>query len=236
MAVKERAIMRSGFLHGLSGLVLASLAIMAAGCSQDTLNSGSQNLSMTYTPSPSGAGRFDVASFSINRIQSLPADPDEAALFGTERLLFRFSPFEANLTLATPVPYSNIALSTGGYNVTLIEFTPPSLVDNNLAPPPYASCVDGIDQFNAQSAGGLPPVFLFTPATNDLSGLDFTVSPGQNNLAVTINVPGLIAGYEAAFTCQYVPCPGCPVDPRPTLTAFDTAAFRLALLANITIE
>ena len=228
--------MRSSFLPALSGLVLASAVAMAVGCSQDTLNSGSQHLNMTYTPSPSGSGRFDSASIKINKLQALPADPAEAALFGTERIIFRFDPFTANLVLDTPGAYSNIALSSGTYNVTLIEFTPPSLVDTNLAPPPYAACMDGIATINRQSAPGIPQVFLFKSPPDNLSGMTFTISPGQTSFALTVNVPGLIAGYQASFTCQYVPCTGCPVDPSPTLTTFSSPAFRAVLLANITIK
>jgi len=228
--------MRSGVVRVFSGMVLALLTVVAGGCSQDTLSSGSQNVNMTYTPSPSGSGRFNVASLKINKLQSLPADPAEAALFGTERIPFRFTPFDANLTLTSPVAYSHVALSTGTYNITTIELTPPTLVDNNIAPPPYASCKDGVEVFTAQSAPGIPDAFLFTSPADDLSGLTFNLSPGQTSLAVKVNVPGLIAGYQAAFTCQYVPCPGCPVDPRPVLTTFDNQAFRSALLANITIE
>ena len=80
--------------------------------------------------------------------------------------------------------------------------------------------------------------FVFTLRTpqDDLSALAFTLSPGQTHLALTVNVPGLIAGYESAFTCQLVPCPGCPVDPRSVLTAFNTATFKAALLANVSIH
>ena len=187
---------------------------------------------MTYTPSPSGSGRFSVATITVNRIQALPADPQQAALYGTERLLFRFSPFTANLTLDTPVPYSNIALSAGTYNVTRIDFSPPALVDEHLAPPPYQDCIDGVAVFDDGSASGIPSVFLF----NSPPSVTFTIQPGQTSLALTVDVPGLITGYEAAFTCTYVPCPGCPIDPRPTLTAFDEDAFRAALLANITLK
>jgi len=233
--------MRSSFLHVLSGLVLASVVVMAGGCNQDTLNSGSQNINMAYTPSPSGAGRFDRASFFFNRIQALPADPAEAALYGTERILFQFDPFKAELTLTAPVTFSNISLSTGAYNVTLIEFTPPALVDTDLAPPPYASCIDGIATIDAQSVKPpygpvVPATFLFRIPQDNLSGMSFALSPGQTNLALNVNVPGLIQGYQDSFTCQYVPCPGCPVNPKPTLTAFNNATFKAALLANITIE
>ena len=228
--------MRSRSFHVLSGLALVS-ATLLTGCKQDTLSSGSQNLNMTYTPDPSGAGRFDTGTFKINKIEALPADPELAALYGAERLIFRFTPFEANLTAVAPVTYSNIALSTGTYIVTRIEFTPPALSDNNLAPPPYAACIDGLAVIDAQSTTpNLPEKFLFTSPPSDLTGLSFSLGPGQTNLALTVNVPGLIAGYQAAFTCQMVACPGCPVDPKPTLTSFNTPSFRAALLANITIK
>jgi len=237
VVLKEPTIMRPRFLLLLSGVALVAAAAVAVGCSEDPLSGGSQNIGMTYTPSPSGAGRFDDARFVINRIQALPADPAEAALFGNQRITFRFEPYTADLVLQTPSNYSNISLSAGTYNVTLIEFTPLSLVDTNLAPPPYAACIDGISTIDAQS---VPPddipVALFQSPTDDLSGLAFTLSQGQTSLALTVNVPGLIAGYQAAFTCQYVACPGCPVNPSPKLTAFNNATFRAALLANVTIE
>ena len=228
--------MKPRLLLLLVGLVMVAAAAVAVGCSEDTLNSGSQDIDMTFTPRPSGAGRFDSASFVINKIQALPADPVEAALYGTERITFRFEPFTANLVLEAPRTYSKISLSAGSYNVTLIEFRPPALVDEGVPPPPYAQCIDGIATIKAQSAPNIPNQFLFRSPQDNLSGLAFTLSPGQTNLALTVNVPGLIAGYQAAFTCQYEACPGCPVDPAPRLTAFSTPAFRAALLANVTIE
>jgi hypothetical protein len=228
--------MRSRCLAVVAGLVLVSATLVAVGCSQDTTSSGSQDISMTYTPSPSGSGRFDSASFKINTIKALPADPVEAALFGTDRITFRFTPFQANLVLVTPVPYSHFSLSAGTYIVTEIEFTPPALVDTALAPPPYAACVDGVATIDAQSGTGVPATFNFVTPTTDLSGFTFTVVPGQTSLALTVNVPALIQGYQASFGCQYVPCTGCPVDPKPTLTAFNTATFSAVLLANITIK
>jgi hypothetical protein len=218
--------MRSSVLPALIVMLLASAAVMAPGCNNNTLSGSSQDLNMTYTPSPPDSGRFSVATFIVARIQALPADPQQAALYGSERLLFRFDPFTANLTLDTPVPFANIAIAAGTYNVTRIDFSPPALVDEHLAPPPYQQCIDGVAVIDDQSVPGIPSVFQF----NNPPSLSFTVQPGQTSLALTVNVPGLIAGYEAAFTCQYQACPGCPVDPRPTLTAFDQNAFRAALL------
>ena len=241
--------MRSSFLHVLSGMVLASVAVLAAACNHDTLSSGSQNLSMTYTPSPPGVGRFDSVEslFFVNKIQALPADPEQRKLYFdppnglNDRILFRFSPFQAKLALTAPVPYSQIALSAGTYDVTLIEFTPLVLVDPNLAPPPFVSCIDGISAFDAQSGnpGAVPETFVFnalgTPP-DDLSGLNFTIQTGQTGLSLAVDIPGLIAAYQAAFEPGCVRCQNCALDPRSTLTTFDTEAFRTALLTNITIE
>ena len=227
--------MHSRVFFLLSVVALAALSVIAIGCSENTLVSGSQNLNMTFTPSPSGSGRFDDASFIVNRIQVVPTDASGAAVFGTERLVLKFVPYTADLDSTQPVFYSNISLSAGTYGVTFIEYTPPALVDTNLAPPtPTTPCIDQVPVINGQSTSGVPLAFNFT----DPPTLTFTVQPGQTNLALTVNVPGLIAGYQAAFTCSFVPCPGCPVDPRAVLsgTPFNTPVFTAALLANITIK
>jgi hypothetical protein len=66
----------------------------------------------------------------------------------------------------------------------------------------------------------------------DPQSLTFTIRPGQTKLALTVNVPGLIAGYESSYTCQL----GCGPAGSPCLTAFNEATFRAALLANLTLE
>ena len=225
--------MHSRLLFLLSVLVLAMLSIVAIGCSDNSLESGSQNISMTYTPSPSGSGRFDDAKFIVNTIEVVPTDANGVEVYEGKRLVLKYSSFSADLTSTQPVFFSNIALSAGPYAVTSIEYTPPALVDTNLAPNP-ATCMDGIEVFDESRTTGVPETFTFT----DPPTLTFTIQPGQTSLALTIDVPGLIAGYQAAFTCSFVPCPGCPVDPRPTLsgTPFNTPVFEAALLANITIK
>jgi hypothetical protein len=216
---------------GVSVIVLASVAIATFGCSHDTLGSGTQDLSVVYTPKPPGAGRYDSATFEITRIQALPVDPGTAAIFGAETLLFRFDRFTADLTATTAVAYSQIALAAGPYQVTLIEFTPPALLDNQGSTPlTCAEYFQKVDRLNSGSAPGVPSLFKFPdPAfPNEPANPTFTVRPGQTVLSAAVNVPGLIAGYENSFTC---------VDgPPPRLTAFSTAKFRAALLANITFQ
>jgi len=137
------------------------------------------------------------------------------------------------------VAYSQIALAAGPYQVTLIEFTPPALLDNQGSTPlTCAEYFQKVDRLNSGSAPGVPSLFKFPdPAfPNEPANPTFTVRPGQTVLSAAVNVPGLIAGYEASFTCAFVPCTGCPVDPKPTLTTFDTQTFKAALLANITIK
>ena len=63
-------------------------------------------------------------------------------------------------------------------------------------------------------------------------GMTFTINPGQTVLPIKINVPGLITGYENAFTCQL----GCGPGGTPCLTGFDQAAFRSAVLANVSFQ
>lgn len=240
--------MKSGIPHVLCVIVLTSAVVAPTGCSHNTLSSASQDLSVTFSPSPPGAGRYvgvglDSASFIINTIQALPADPATASLYvdstgGTHPLLFRFKPFDPDnhpdlLTETQESEFSHIALSTGTYRVSVIEVTPLVLVDDNVSPTP-ASCIEGIAVIDHQSPSGIPDTIRFEfPNPDDTpASLTFTIRPGQKKLALKVNVPGLIAGYEASYTCQL----GCGPGGSPCLTAFSVANFRAILLANLTLE
>ena len=218
--------MRLDIRRGLS--VIALIAVAATSCSHNTLRGSSQDLNVTYTPNPVGTGRYESASVLINKLQLLPADPATAALYGTQSLLVRFEPFNAKLTETQDVAFSHIALSAGSYRVSLIEFAPLVLIDEDVSTTP-ASCIEGIAVIDGtRPVGQVPQTIAFT----DPPSLAFTIAPGQTKLALTVNVPGLIAGYEAAYTCQL----GCGFGGGPCLTAYNDATFRAALLANVTLE
>lgn len=218
--------MGSNGQFALGAIVLGSVLFVSSSCDHGTISSGAEGLYMTYAPSPSGSGRYDRAEFEIRRIQALPADPALAALYGSERLEFRFSTFIAKLDTTQEVAFADIALAAGTYNITSIEITPPSLVDTNVALNP-PRCIDGVAVLNGAPLF-VPDLFSFpNPA-----GLTFTVQPGQTRLALTVNVPGLIAGYENAFTCQV----GCGSGGTNCVTAFNEQTFRAAFQANVTIE
>jgi hypothetical protein len=215
----------------LSAFLFASALTFVGGCSHDTLDSGANSLAVQYDPSPSGSGRFERAEFNIATIQILPADPALATVNGGRSLSLRFDPFTANLTVTQPVTFSQIALSAGTYKVTKIEFNPPSLVDTDVSPTP-ATCLDGIAAFKSgPAAGQVPNLTTFIPPATD--SLTFTVHEGQSKLSLTVNVPGLIAGYQAAFTCSTTD-PSC--GGQACLISFDQTAYASALLANISLE
>ncbi len=214
-----------------AGFVLTTAALCAAlgagtGCNQNTLTGSTANLIVNYTQNPAGAGRFERGSFTVNKILALPADPQAASVFGNERLLFFFGTFNADLTLSQSVQMSHIALSPGTYQVTYFEFTPPALVDTNVpANPP--SCIEGIAAIDSGPTF-VPDIIKFTnPPT-----MTFTVHPGQTTLSMNINVPALVNGYEASFTCAQ----GCGPGGGPCVTAFDEANFRAVFLANVTFQ
>jgi len=234
--------MKLGVRQGLC-VVALTLLVVAAGCSHDTLNGASQDLSVTFTPSPPGAGRYtgvgaDSASFIINKIQLLPADPTLAALYGTNQLLLRFTPFDPTnhphlLTETEESEYANIALSAGTYRVSLLEVTPLVLIDDNVDPN-ATECIKQLSVIDGSTPAGIPSDFSFSfpnPADTP-ANLTFTIRPGQTKLAIKVNVPGLISGYEASYTCQF----GCGPGGTPCLTAFSQSSFRAAVLANMTIE
>ena len=212
----------------VTGAVLA--AALLSGCSStNDLSSGTEGLTVKYTPNPSGAGRYERGSTAITRIRFLPNDPATAAIYGNTPLSMRFDPFTIDLTQTTAQTFANLALANGEYKVTLFELSTPSLVDQNVSATP-ATCIEGIGQLPSGPAVGQmpnPPVFtLINPA-----GMIFTIHPGQTKLALTLDVPGLIGDYESAFTCN----PDCGGG-APCLTSFDPAAFSAAIPTRITLQ
>lgn len=217
----------------VSVILAASVAVAIVGCSHDALGSGTQALQVLYNPSPAGSGRFERGPFSIQTVRILPTDPATGQIFNpaTDTLILRFGTFASDdgcdLNKTAPVNFSTIALAEGEYQVTLFSLTPPALVDENVSPTP-ATCMEGVAAVNAQAVPGAPANFSF----NNEPQFKFTVRPGQTTLNIKVNVPGLIAGYESAFTCQL----GCGSGGMPCLTAFNPATFEAAVLANVTFE
>jgi len=225
--------MNSRMRHVVSLILATSVAIAIVGCSHDTLGSGTQALQVLYNPSPSGPGRFERGPFTIQKLEAVPTDPAAGQIFDSENntMILRFEGFDSSdgcdLAATAPVKFSNIALREGEYQITLFRITPPALVDEDVSPNP-ATCIDGVAAVNAQSVPGAPADFSFVNEPQ----FKFTIRPGQTILNIKVNVPGLVAGYESAFTCQL----GCGPGGAPCLTAFNAATFKAAVLANVTFE
>jgi hypothetical protein len=244
LASEERDIMRAGIRHVLGVIAVIQLA-MAAGCSHEKLSGASQDLTVTFTPSPPGAGRYtgvgnDKATMQITKLLILPADPETASLYGSHQLELRFTPFDPNnhghlLEETEESEFAHVALSSGTYRVTRLEVTPLELIDDNVSPTP-ASCIESIAVIDGSRPAGIPsPVILAFPNPGDTpANLTFTIRPGQTKLAIKVNIPGLIAGYEASYTCTPNCFPGFPG--LGCLTAFSVTSYKAALIANITIE
>jgi hypothetical protein len=208
-------------------MVMTAAAVVTVGCSHDTLGSGTQELAVLFNPSPSGIGRFERGSFDIIKLEALPVDPNSAAIFGTDRLTFRFDRFQAVLTNTGTTLFSTIGLAEGTYRVTLFQMSMPSLVDTNVSTTP-ATCSEGVATVDVSSAPGVPAIVNFA----DEPSLTFTVHPGQSTLLLTLDVPGFVDDYLASFTCQF----GCGPGGAPCFTAFSTPAFKNAVVANLTIQ
>jgi hypothetical protein len=198
------------------------------GCSSsDPLGSGTESLTVRYVPNPAGAGRYNRADLTLQRIHIRPADPELVPIYGSTPLALKFGTFRVDMTLESAAVYSEIALVPGDYIVTIFELTRPQLVDSDAITAP-ASCVDAIAALPSGPATGAVPNLFTYPNPPSLA---FTVRPGQTQLNLTMNVPGVIAAYEAAFTCN----PDCGGG-APCLTGFDAAAFTTAYLANISLQ
>jgi len=219
--------MRIGTRAVMSILAMTVVGAFAPSCSNSTLESGSEGLVVTFAPNPSGTGRFDSASFNVNAVFFLPADPDAASVYGGRPLSLTFSPLVLDLTQTQSVAYSQIALAAGTYRVTQISFTSPQLIDTDPTPAP-ATCIDGVNAVpSGPAAGQVPPNVSFDSS----AGFTFTVNPGQTTLAIFVNVPGLIAEFEDGFTCV----PDCGGG-QPCLTGFDTTNYPDVFLNNVSFN
>lgn len=222
----------------LSVIVVASVALGVTACKHETLDSGTQGLGIMFTPNPGGSGRFEDASIRISKIQFLPTDPETGAIFGDQELQLVFGASSFDLSNPNSVGFEQkpdgtyripyIALSQGTYRVTNLVVNHASLVDTNLAAPPFATCMDGVAVVDASTVGA-PEQTTFVDPPN----LAFTVRPGQTTLSVKLDVPAFLSAYQAAFTCQA----GCgPGGANCVVAPFNETAYRDAVLANLSIE
>ncbi|HEX4824835.1 MAG TPA: hypothetical protein VFV19_11000 [Candidatus Polarisedimenticolaceae bacterium] len=210
-------------------VVSIALAIGAGvvSCSNDTLDSGTQGLTVNFVPNPSGSGRFNRGSFDIRSIRIRPSDPATASAYGNTNLSLRFLSFTADMTQSATTFYSNVALSAGTYDVRQIVLGSPQLVDTGT-PPGGPNCIDGIAAIpSGPATGQVPQIFTY----DNPASLTFTVHPGQTVLKITADIPAIISSYESAFTCVSDCGSG-----TPCLTQFDEAAFTAAFLTHITLQ
>jgi hypothetical protein len=219
----------------VSAITVVALAVGVTACKHDTLDTGTQGLAFTIANNPSGAGRFGRGQYSIFSIQILPDNPTAGQILGssTYELLPRgFLPSDPknNADVAATQPsqvLSVVGLPNGSYHVAHITMNYPTLIDSNLAAPPYATCIDGVAVLDPTTVGAPSNVDLVNPP------LAFTVTPGRTTLTMTFNVPGLIAEYQNTFTCNV----GCGAGGSNCIVApFNVDAYKAALVHNLSFK
>ena len=216
----------------LAAGVLGVAALASSGCSSDPVGSSTAALSVRYSPSPAGAGRFgdgqgDEALLTIRTVLFRPVDPEMDELLGDSPLMMRFSTYDANLARTDADEFAAIALAPGTYRITGFDYRPPRLQDSGAS---QAAPVC-IDRIAAIPSGPAQIDVPFIYDLNEADGLTFTVAPGQTSIDMAIDVPGLIAAYSAAFTCTDS-CGGG----NACLTAFDVDAGRAAFVDHISFH
>src|SRR5262245_24938040 len=222
--------MTSRMIRLLAAGAIGAASLVSVGCGSDPVETSTASFSLRFVPSPSGAGRFgdaqnDSAVFNILSISFRPVDPELDALLGPQPYPMFFSVYNADLARTDPDEAARMALVPGTHKITAMEYRPPrfEVPDASQAAP---VCIDRIAAI--PSGGGFPP-FKYTLDEND--GLGFTVSPGQTHVDMVVDVPGLIAAYSAAFTCN----DNCGFGVS-CLTAYDSDAGRAAFVEHFSFQ
>ena len=213
-------------LAGIGGLCVVAGLLGVSGCSHDTLKTATVGLAITYTPSVTGTGRYEHGTFGITDVRLVPADPARRSLIDPNNLSLNAT-MNIDLTSTATASLTHVALTPGVYNVVSITFNPPVLTDDNPPAVP-ATCLEGVAVLPGPPLvpPPLPPITF-----GEADGYTIDVVPGKTTIDFRVDVPALIAGYEAAFTCQ----PSCNGD-GACVTAFDQNAFRTVLRNVVTIQ
>jgi len=218
--------MTSRFVRACVAVATVGVAFGLPSCSHDTLTSSTAGLAVTFVPSPSGTGRFEQASMGLNGVNFVPTDPALAALTPGNSLTLGVG-ITANLTVSQETTLGRVALAPGTYKVTKMTIVPPSLVDEE-ASNSTGACITkivSVPSFPAQAQ--VPDSYVF----DESDGYQFTVRSGQTKLNLKVDVPAMINGFLASFTCQD-DCGGG----TPCLTTYDSDHFRAVLRNTVSIE
>ena len=224
--------MTSRFTRFLAAGAIGAASLASIGCSSDPVGSTTATLSLRFTPSPSGAGRFgdapeDEAIINIRSVDFRPTDPTLDALLGEDSYQMFFSVYDGDLKRTDPDEIAGIALQPGTYKITAIDYRPPRFTDAGAS----QAAPNCIDRIAAIPSGPAAFQVDFSYTLDESDGLTFTVNPGQTHLDMLIDVPGLVAAYSAAFTCTE-DCGGGV----SCLTTFDADAGRDALAEHLSFQ
>ena len=214
----------------LAAGAIGAASLASVGCSSDPVGSSTTSLSLRFVTSPSGAGRFgdapeDEAIINIRSVDFRPTDPTLDALLGAQAYQMFFGVYDGDLKRTDPDEVSGMALQPGTYKITALEYRPPRFTDAGAS----QAAPNCIDRIAAIPSGAAIPDFTYT--LDESFGLTFTVNPGQTQLDMTFDVPGLIAAYSAAFTCTENCGNGISC-----LTAFDPEAGRAAIADHLSFQ
>jgi hypothetical protein len=207
----------------LAFVLAVALMGLSLSCSEaDPVPPSSGTISLSVQASTAGTGRYENVSFSYSQLVVRPVDEFGNAVMGSLKIGLTNSTVAGNLATGAATVTSATALPAGRYRVELLIIGPPVLADTTNPLPAPTACIENLATVPAATGAQIGSVgYVDTDLTDPAWILD--ISPGSQQLALTVDAPAFVQLVESSFTC--VEGGG-----TATLTAFDFGAYRNGLL------
>ena len=188
----------------------------------DPIPPSNGTMALSVQASTAGTGRYESVTFPIVQFKVRPVDALGNAIAGSLAIGLTNTTIAGNLATGAATITTSTALPAGRYRIDLLSIGSPVLTDATVPLPAPTTCIENLATVPATTGAQIGAVSYLESDLTDPSWI-LDVSPGAQQIAITVNAPAFVQLIEQSFTC---------VDGggSATLTSFDYFAYRDGLL------